>query len=159
MARLNQTDIGNQIKGLCSQDRPILGICLGMQLFFSESSEFGSHQGLNLIKGKVDRLTFPQGSIEQRVPLIGWHRLQKVEVQKEPRFPDIFDCIQPEEYFYFVHSYHCLPVKQDVKRNVLKIGETEIVASVQAGSLYCCQFHPEKSGEAGLNLVNEFLKI
>jgi len=130
-----------------AQEKPLLGICLGLQLFFTESeeSELGE-KGLDLIKGKVIRL--PENV---KIPHMGWNG---IEIKKESR---LLDGIKNGEYFYFVHSYYAVP-EEDVV--VATTGySVEVPAVVEKGSVFATQFHPEKSGKAGLRIIKNFVEI
>ena len=123
----------------------LVGICLGMQLLFSESSEGGGKfQGINLVSGKVDRLIKSKNQFE-RIPSIGWYR---TKILADSIFSE-FD----GQNFYYVHSYHCIP-KEDANNIGYYDRHSEVVVSIiQKGNLYGFQFHPEKSGEIGIELL------
>lgn len=130
----------------CLQEKPILGICLGMQLFFDESEEDGLHQGLGIMRGRVVRL--PD---EVKVPQMGWNR---VEIKKDSR---LMRGLESGEYFYFVHSYYAVP-EEDITVAATTYG-TEIPAVVEKGNAMATQFHPEKSGKAGLKILGNFVSL
>jgi len=123
---------------------PLLGICVGMQMLFEESEEFGNATGLGLIRGRVRRL--PR---EEVVPQVGWNQIRK----RNPH--PILSRIEDETFFYFVHSYYCEPAQTEIA-----IGETEYgvnYASVVArDNIAGVQFHPEKSQAVGLKLLHNF---
>lgn len=127
------------------EGKPILGVCLGYQLLFDESEEFGQHQGLGLIPGRV--LRFPDNHL--CVPHVGWNQVAKF--QSHPLLTDIAD----ESYFYFVHSYYV-----ELQDNDALIGVTDYglsFASIAAkGNIMGVQFHPEKSQQVGLQLLKNF---
>ena len=127
-------------------EKPILGICLGMQLYFTESEEDGVHEGLDLMKGKVVRL--PQ---TVKIPQMGWN---SIEIKKESPF---LEGIKSGDYFYFVHSFYALP-SEDVTAATSYYG-LEFPAIVQKGPLFATQFHPEKSGKAGLKILENFVNL
>lgn len=127
-------------------EKPVLGICLGMQLFFDESEEDGLHEGLRIMKGRVIRLP---GSV--KVPQMGWNR---VEIKKKGR---LMRGIESGEYFYFVHSYYAVP-EEDVTVATTYYG-AEIAAVVEKGNAMATQFHPEKSGAAGLRILENFVSM
>ena len=127
--------------------KPLLGICLGMQLLFEESEEMGQHTGLGLLPGRVVR--FPEG--ELKVPHIGWNQLQ---VRQDPLLEGIAD----GSYAYFVHSYYVAPAEAE---DVLATTEYGIAfaAVVGRGRVWGAQFHPEKSQEVGLRLLQNFARL
>ena len=127
---------------------PLLGICLGMQLLFDKSYEYGEHKGLGLMKGEI----CPLSSVvpkQYKIPHIGWNGLSFPK-EKHPLFASAKegDCV------YFVHSYYAVTDEKNV------IARTEygapVTAAVASGNVYGCQFHPEKSGEVGLNVLRAF---
>ncbi len=130
--------------------KPILGICLGMQLLFDKSYEYGCHNGLGLIKGEIRPITdvIPAG---YKVPHIGWNALTF------PKKNELFQYLAEGSYVYFVHSYYATGCDESV------IATTEyggfLTAAVASGNVYGCQFHPEKSGEVGLKILKAFVEI
>jgi len=126
--------------------RPFLGICLGLQLLFSESKEFGVYKGLDIIKGKVVR--FPQNSI-LKIPHMGWNTI------KIKREVPLLQNIKDESYFYFVHSYYAVPEDESIVTSTTHYG-IEFVSSICHNNIFACQFHPEKSQELGLNILRRF---
>jgi len=144
-------------------ERPLLGICLGMQLLMSESSEFGRHKGLDIIKGKVIRFSDPTCHEERfKIPHIGWNRLELPGAVKEGKRTGLWDGtilsgLGDGVFTYFVHSYF---VKPDDAKNILSetiYGNDRFCSSIFKGNIYGCQFHPERSGEAGLHMYRHFL--
>jgi imidazole glycerol-phosphate synthase subunit HisH len=125
---------------------PVLGICLGLQLFF-ESSEEGPGEGLEFFKGKDVRLTGPV-----KVPHMGWNTLKKVKEN------ELFDGVEDESYVYFVHSLY--PVPEDKKIICTKTEYSKnFTSAVASKNIYGTQFHPEKSGEVGLQILKNFAKV
>lgn len=144
----------NSIKMLLLKEiesgKPLLGICLGFQLFFSDSTE-GSppiHQGLDLIKGNVIR--FPNDMI---VPHMGWN---SVNIIKES---SLFDNIPDKTFFYFVHSYHGMPEDKSKMIGMTQYGSVDFASVVQKDTIFATQFHPEKSSDFGLKMLGNFIKI
>ncbi len=127
---------------------PYLGICLGLQVLFSESEEFGSHKGLDLIKGKVVRFV-PDS--EHKVPHMGWNTVEKVK-----EVP-MLQGIESGDFFYFVHSYHVLPDQADWISSFTTFGKP-FVSSICKENLFATQFHPEKSQQKGLRILENFVK-
>ena len=124
--------------------KPFLGICLGLQLLFEESEEFGNRKGLGVIKGKVKR--FPTS--ELKVPHMGWNSIKKVK--DTPLLADLAD----DSYLYFVHSYYVLP-DEDVAATTTDYG-MEFTSSIVKDNIFACQFHPEKSQADGLKILKAF---
>ena len=148
--KLQSTGLDTVIKEEAAAGKPILGICLGMQLLFEKSYEFGEHQGLGLIPGSVVPMA---GFIpaELKIPHIGWNALR---FQKSS---PLFRFIREGDYVYFVHSYFAAHCDEFV------IADTEygqyLTAAVQNKNVFGCQFHPEKSGTVGLNILKAFAQL
>ena len=132
--------------------KPMLGICVGMQMLFDESEEFGRHKGLGLIPGKVVR--FPAGMVEGgerlKVPHMGWNNI--FLKQQSPLFKGIAD----ESFVYFVHSYYCKADSQADIAASCRYGDIEFCASVWRDNIMGTQFHPEKSQDVGLKIFKNF---
>ena len=128
--------------------KPLLGVCLGMQMLFDESHEFGIHKGLGLINGKVVYIDLPS---DYKIPHIGWNALHLKK--KSP----ILKYIEENDFVYFVHSYHAVDCEESLVATT-DYGR-EITAIVQSGNVFGCQFHPEKSGDVGLKILKAFAEI
>jgi glutamine amidotransferase len=128
------------------QQKPFLGICLGFQLLFSESEEFGKQKGLDLFRGKV--VGFHPGE-DLKVPHMGWNRIEK---KKDSPF---LEGIATGDYFYFVHSFYVVPEDVSVIATTTDYGQV-FVSSIATSHLFACQFHPEKSQELGLRILSNF---
>jgi glutamine amidotransferase len=146
MANIEQYGLVEPIHAAIRSGKPFLGICLGLQVLFSESEEFGPHKGLDIIPGKVRR--FAAGS-ELKVPHIGWNQ---VHLQ---RACPIFDGIADGAEWYFVHSYFVAPGDTQVAATTTTYG-VPFVSSIWKDNLVACQFHPEKSQAVGLRLIKNF---
>jgi glutamine amidotransferase len=146
MANINQYGLVEPIHAAIQSGKPFLGICLGLQVLFSESEEFGPHKGLDIIPGKVRR--FAAGS-QLKVPHIGWNQ---VYLQ---RACPLFDGIADGAEWYFVHSYFVDPGDQHVAATTTTYG-IPFVSSVWKDNIVACQFHPEKSQAVGLRLIKNF---
>jgi len=133
-------------KILKKNKKPVLGICLGMQLLFTESEEDGLHRGLNLMQGRVIKL--PKSV---KIPQMGWN---SIGIKRKSA---LLEGIKDGEYFYFVHSYYAAP-EEDVTVATAEYG-VKFAAVVEKGNIYATQFHPEKSGAAGLQVLKNFIDV
>jgi glutamine amidotransferase len=137
-------------KEVVELQKPLLGICLGMQLVADSSEEFGKHQGLGWIAGDVVLMDPPDDSL--RIPQIGWNNVAY------PRESKLYHGIDENTDFYFVHSFHFQAADPAVVNGVCDYG-MQVVASVEKDNIFAVQFHPEKSGPAGLTLLKNFSEI
>jgi len=159
MANLERYNLVEPIRQAIASGKPFLGICLGLQLLFTESEEFGLHKGLGLLSGRVKK--FPFGSAKGqapaptepvprlKVPHMGWNG-----VAIERTAPPLRG-IASGEHFYFVHSYYVAPNDMSVTATVTDYG-MPFVSSIWRDNVFACQFHPEKSQAAGLRVVKNF---
>jgi len=151
MEHLKENGMDEAVIAYAKTGKPLLGICLGMQLLFESSEEFGTHKGLGLIPGKVVAFDEAKFDHPQKVPHMGWNELF---VQKES---PLFNGLQKDFYLYFVHSYHA------VCDDAYAIGKTHygyaFVSAVQNANIYGIQPHPEKSHENGLTIIENFAKL
>ena len=147
-----------EIKKYAELERPLMGICLGMQLLFESSEEQGYHEGLGLIEGKVEAIPKKNSSnIPNKIPHIGWARISILERDKfnEVNFFDKSD----NKFFYFVHSFQGIPKNDNNYLATTKYNDIQITAAVRNGYIVGCQFHPEKSGDNGIALIDDFLEM
>ena len=135
---------------------PLLGICLGMQLLFENSKEFGLHNGLGLMKGEVKLLPNYDKNFF-KVPNIGWHKLSFNQKSKDRL--NLFENLDQKSKFYFVHSYCVYPKDPSIIKANYYFDKNSIPAIASSGNIVGFQFHPEKSGVNGLKLIQRFLKI
>ncbi|HHE07412.1 MAG TPA: imidazole glycerol phosphate synthase subunit HisH [Chlorobaculum parvum] len=150
METFNRLGFGDAIGEHIDKGRSVLGICLGMQLFLTESEEMGTNQGLDLVPGKV--LHFPRGG--DKIPQIGWNTVKYSGSQ-----PVLFRSIPDESWFYFVHSYYCRP---DDPKNIAATTEyagKKFCSAIEKNGIFAVQFHPEKSSEAGLQVLKNFAEF
>ena len=147
--KLKQTGLDEVIKGQAAKGKPIMGICLGMQLLFERSYEYGEHEGLGLIKGSVKPIegVIPAGL---KIPHIGWNAL--IKKKEHPILKDV----REGECVYFVHSFYAA----DCDESVIATAEygAQLTAAAAQGSVIGCQFHPEKSGEVGMRILKAFAR-
>lgn len=153
--KLRECGMFSLLKEQAASGKPLLGICVGMQLLFEKGLEFGEHEGLGLLKGSVleIRSHFPEGT-ELDIPHMGWNSVHFTE--GKPVSP-LFQGIPDKSYFYFVHSFaafHC----EDALIAGTGYG-IDLTAAVQRGNIYATQFHPEKSGDMGLRLLKNFSEL
>jgi glutamine amidotransferase len=146
MDNLRETGLKDTVLRYAESGKPLLGICLGMQLLFAESEEHGKHEGLNLLPGKVIRFRGPY-----KVPHMGWNKLS---FRKSSPLLDGLE----EGHVYFVHSYHAIP-EQTADLLATTDYYQAVTAIVGRDNVYGMQFHPEKSGELGMRLLERFLTL
>ena len=148
--KLRSTGLDAVLKELAAAGKPLLGICLGMQLLFEKGYEYGEHEGLGLIKGSVVPM---EGVIpaDLKIPHIGWNALKF----KNPSV--LFKNIQDGDCVYFVHSFYAA----DCEENLIATAEygAELTAAVANKNVFGCQFHPEKSGTVGLEILRAFTQL
>ena len=136
--------------------RPLLGICLGMQLLFESSSEFGMHGGLGIIPGHVGPLENKQHELNLKIPHIGWAEITP-PADREVSWQDtILRDVKPTDSVYFVHSYAAIPAVPTMVLANGAYGPTLFCAAVRSKNVTGCQFHPERSGEVGLSILRNF---
>ena len=148
--KLDESGMTEVVKEQVKAGKPLMGICLGMQMLFDKSFEYGEHDGLGLIKGNV-RPIADVIPAELKIPHIGWNSL---ELTKDS---GIFKYIKNGDHVYFVHSYWAA----ECEESTIAVSEygAKLTAAVQDGNVYGCQFHPEKSGEVGLNILKAFCEL
>lgn len=146
--KLRDTGMADFVRAQAAQGKPLLGICLGMQLLFERSYEYGCHEGLSLLKGQVVPM---EGKLpaELKIPHMGWNAL-------EVKGGGLLDGTNGQ-YVYFVHSFFAENC-EDSLAAVTEYG-IPITAAVEKGNIYGCQFHPEKSGNVGLNILRKFAEV
>ncbi|MCR4655598.1 MAG: imidazole glycerol phosphate synthase subunit HisH [Lachnospiraceae bacterium] len=149
MERLETYGLVPVIRKVCNESIPFLGICLGLQLLFEDSEESAGVKGLGVLRGHIRRI--PLGEYK-KIPHIGWNSL---ELKEDGR---LFKGISPGAYVYFVHSYYLDAGDKSIVKATTEYNVT-IDASVEKGNIFACQFHPEKSGEVGLKILQNFLEL
>ena len=155
MAHLNDasegTPLAEVVRQVAAAGKPLLGICLGMQLLLSESEELGRHRGLDLVPGSVVKFDFPEDS-QLKIPHMGWNTL------RFPRETRLFRGLEDGTSVYFVHSFYCRPEDPSVTAAVCEHG-LPFCAALERDNLFAAQFHPEKSGAAGLKILDNFARL
>ena len=151
---LNSTGLTNEIKEAVSKGKPFLGICLGMQLLFEASEEFGASAGLGLIKGTIKRFAFEDKSI--KIPQMGWNKINQPEPDKWKG--TVLNNVNDGEFMYFVHSYYAVPQNNDDVLCVTEYGGLNYCSAVLHDNIVATQFHPEKSAQEGLKIYENWIK-
>jgi glutamine amidotransferase len=144
MRNLEQASLLEPVVRAIQKGKPYLGICLGLQILFTESEEFGIYKGLDILKGKVVRF-----QVNLKVPHMGWNNVKIL------RTPPIFDGINDDSFFYFVHSFYVAPADNDIVAATTEYGVT-FTSMVWKENIFATQFHPEKSQDAGLRILKNF---
>ena len=149
-AKLRKNGLDKAVKRVAAEGTPLMGICLGMQLLFDKSYEYGVHGGLGLIRGSVKPISdvIPKGL---KIPHIGWNAL---DIKRDC---PIFKYIKNGDFVYFVHSFYAAECG-DAVTAVSEYG-APLTASVASGNVFGCQFHPEKSGDVGLSILRAFCEV
>lgn len=146
MAELSKRGLAEAIQAAVKKGTPLMGICLGMQLLFESSTEGGRQKGLGLIPGEITKF-----AIEEKVPHMGWNSV-------ENRDEEMFTGLPKEFSVYFVHSYCALRTENPYVSGVTEYG-IPFVSAVHQDNIYGCQFHPEKSGDNGMQILRNFLML
>ena len=159
MAGLARLGLVEAIQKKAAAGTPLLGICLGMQMLFDESEEFGRHTGLGLIPGRVVRI--PGNALDstpQRVPHISWAPLYPAGGREDFAGTALAE-VTPGQECYFIHSYEARPAADADRLADTMYGGRPVCAAAQHGRVLGCQFHPEKSGPVGLSIIENYLKL
>ena len=153
MKHLNNSGMTDCIKNFVASEKPFIGICLGLQLLFEESEEFGANEGLGLISGRVRKFnTFKDDKYYYPVPQIGWNNIKQNEQgwEKTP-LKNNFD----DDFMYFVHSYFVVPSDKSIVISKTVYGENNYCSAIKYNNIFATQFHPEKSGPTGIKIYKE----
>lgn len=138
------------IKDEVKTGKPLFGICLGMQLLFDSSEEYGHHEGLKILDGEIIHFDFKDEK-ELKIPHMGWNSITNCNGSK------LFDGLD-NQFVYFVHSYHLITDNKDYKQIMTNYGY-DFCSAIEYNNIYATQFHPEKSGEVGLKILEKYGKI
>ena len=149
MDQLKKYELDKVIREVTAEEKPFLGICLGLQLLFEGSDESSGVEGLHLLDGRILRIPEKEGI---KIPHVGWNSL---ELHNQGR---LFSDLPAEPYVYFVHSYYLKAEDLSIVTATTEYSTT-IHASVEKGNIFACQFHPEKSGTTGLQILTNFAKL
>ena len=159
---LERLDLIEPLREIGTSDKWLVGICLGMQLLMSESSEFGIHKGLDIIQGLVN----PLENLEEtdtidglprrlKVPQVGWNQIWMGEKHWSPT---LLNGLPDGEYMYFVHSFYVEPAQDEHITSTTRYGQIDFCSSLQYNKVFACQFHPERSGVQGLRIYDTIAK-
>ena len=149
MEQLNKYELDKVIHEVTAENKPFLGICLGLQLLFEGSDESSGVEGLHVLDGQILRIPDCPGL---KIPHSGWNSLKLINDGR------LFQGLTPEPYVYFVHSYYLTASDEKIVKATTE-SSTTIHASVESGNAFACQFHPEKRGTVGLSILKNFAKI
>ena len=149
MSQLKKFELDKVIHEVAAEQKPFLGICLGLQLLFEGSEESEGVEGLHLLDGEILRIPEQEGL---KIPNIGWNSL---DLQNNGR---LFENLEGSPFVYFVHSYYLKAREESIVKATIEYS-THIHASVEKDNIFACQFHPEKSGTVGLQILSNFAKL
>ena len=149
MSQLKKFELDKVIHEVAAEHKPFLGICLGLQLLFEGSEESDGVEGLHLLDGEILRIPEQEGL---KIPNIGWNSL---DLQNNGR---LFENLNGNPFVYFVHSYYLKAREESIVKATIEYS-THIHASVEKDNIFACQFHPEKSGTVGLQILSNFAKL
>ena len=149
MSQLKKFELDKVIHEVAAEQKPFLGICLGLQLLFEGSEESDGVEGLHLLDGEILRIPEQEGL---KIPNIGWNSL---DLQNNGR---LFENLNGNPFVYFVHSYYLKAREESIVKATIEYS-THIHASVEKDNIFACQFHPEKSGTVGLQILSNFAKL
>ena len=156
MANLKELKLIEPIRKFIDGGKPFLGICLGLQVLFEESEEYGPVDGLGVLPGKVVKFTGVEADSKKgsslKIPHMGWNQ---IKVKKDS---PLFEGVGDAPYFYFVHSYYVVPKNSEIIATVTHYG-VEFVSGIQHNNIYAFQFHPEKSQTLGLSILERFSNL
>jgi len=158
MENLNNFGLTGAIHEYVAKGKPLMGVCLGLQLLLTESDEFGSTKGLNLLPGTVKK--FPVQTLAGdtfKVPQIQWNTIQEPAPAKWKDTP--LQCCRPGDFMYFVHSYYAVPANKQCVLTTTTYGMQEYCSAVISDNIFATQFHPEKSGLYGVDIYKEWFSL
>lgn len=149
IAQIREKNLDQTIYDFIKTKKPFMGVCLGLQLLFDESEEFGNFKGLGVIPGEVKKIPAEFG----KIPQIGWNT---IEIAKNNETCPLIKNIRPGEFMYFIHSYYVKPKNENDVLTYTEYGGLKYCSSIARENVVACQFHPEKSGEEGIRIYKNF---
>jgi glutamine amidotransferase len=153
MKHIKNLKLDESIKDFINTGKPFMGICLGYQLLFEKSEEIENTYGLGIMSGEVKKIS--KKNKEIRVPHVGWNSVKKNKLPNGEQNIGPLKSFNDSDYFYFVHSYYVQPSNDNDIYTTTEYGGNEFCSSILKENIFACQFHPEKSGENGLRILNE----
>lgn len=160
MEALEAGGIADSLKEFAQSGRPFLGICIGMQVLMERSHEFGEHRGLGFMAGEVVRVddVMADGS-RRRVPHIGWAGIRPATPEVDWSGTPLANLAPESDALYFVHSYHCSPARAEDRLAVTFYDGTDVTAAIKRDNIVGVQFHPERSGSLGMQVLQDFIGL
>jgi imidazole glycerol-phosphate synthase subunit HisH len=155
MENLHKYSLVEILKEFVKSNKPLLGVCLGMQMLFDESEEFGITKGIGLISGKVIKMP-TKDSKNEKLPHVSWNEIKQKNINW---INTILQNISQKSDMYFVHSYIAVPLDENHILSTTIYSDSEFCSSVKKDNIYGCQFHPEKSAKIGLKIIENFIDI
>jgi len=160
MENLHKLDLVQPLRDFASSGKPFMGICLGMQLLFSESEEFGHHEGLNLIEGTIRKFPTISENLEKvKVPQIGWNQIFRPSELRNRWDNSPLSQVVSGEFMYFIHSYYASPFNSDDILSVTDYEGIKYCSAVIKDNIFATQFHPEKSAKEGIKIYQYWANI
>lgn len=160
MENLRRLDLVGPLKEAVETGKPLVGICLGMQLFMSESYEFGHHKGLDLVAGEAVPFESPQGPRGRlKVPQVGWNTIHSPAENPQAWRDSPLEQLAQGSFMYFVHSFYVKPTDPKVRLSVSQYGDVEFCSGLRTGNLIGFQYHPERSGPAGSKIYQKIAEL
>ncbi len=160
MDNLRNAGLDEDIRAFTDTGRPLLGICLGMQMLMTVSEEFGICDGLDLISGRVAGIPAEgKNNVPHKIPHIGWNSIFPVTRDVNQWPSGVLENLEPRSMVYFVHSFHAVPMDRSHILAICDYNGVEVIAAVRKNNVFGCQFHPEKSGKTGLKIFKKFLEL
>lgn len=156
MARLRESGLVDALRDYAHSGKPLVGICLGMQLFMTSSEEFGAHEGLGLIEGTVRRLPDSAHMPGLKVPNIGWRRIYPTAERNWTN--TLLETVDPGSYLYLIHSYYTAPADRSVSIAETRYGNFTYCTAINKDNLWAFQFHPEKSADVGIGIYKSLAR-
>ena len=153
MKHIKSLNLDESINGFINTGKPFMGICLGYQLLFEKSEEVENTYGLGIMSGEVKKI--PKKNKETKVPHVGWNNVKRNTLLNGVQNIGPLKTFNDDDYFYFVHSYYVHPGNDNDIYTTTEYGGNEFCSSVLKENVFACQFHPEKSGENGLQILNK----